>query len=90
MQTLKIVEKKNIAERDLNVKVSLLEGEIEKEKTRSNVVEKALKDKLAKMEKELEKMESTLQLQRNIIIKRQEYINPLLFEDLYASLHREA
>jgi hypothetical protein len=67
----------------------LMEGEIEKEKTRSNVMEKKLKDSLAKMGKELEKMESTLELQRSIIVNKQEYMNPLFFEDLYATLHRE-
>jgi hypothetical protein len=51
IQTLKIVEKKNVTERDLNVKISMKEGEIEKEKTRYSVMEKSLKDSLAKMAK---------------------------------------
>lgn len=43
MQTLKIVEKKNVTERELNVKISLLEGDIEKEKTRYQLLEKNMR-----------------------------------------------
>jgi hypothetical protein len=43
------VEKKNATERDLNVKISLMEGELEKERTRYNVMEKNLLDSIAKL-----------------------------------------
>ena len=49
---------------------SMMEGELEKEKTRFNVMEQSLKDSLAKLTKELEKMEGTLELQRAIIVSR--------------------
>lgn len=53
IQTLKIVEKKNVTERELNVKISMMEGELEKEKTRYGVMENSLKDSLAKMARQL-------------------------------------
>jgi hypothetical protein len=77
MQTLRIVEKKNVTERELNVKISLLEGDIEKEKTRYQLLEKNMRETVNKMTKTQELMESTMELQRAIIVKRQEYRNPM-------------
>jgi hypothetical protein len=77
MQTLRIVEKKNVTERELNVKISLLEGDIEKEKTRYQLLEKNMRETVNKMAKTQELMESTMELQRAIIVKKQEYRNPM-------------
>lgn len=77
-----------MTERSLNVKISLLEGEVDREKNRYQILEKNMVMLISDFGALQERLEETLDKQRKLLEIKKDYRSPMIFEDMQAQIHR--